>query len=243
MTRQEEWVLREKYTNRAEAGFETDKERLANGEPVAYVIGWQPFLGMKIYLDSKPLIPRIETEWWTEQILKEMRGANFRFLDLCAGSGAIGCAVLNTFPNAQISFSEIDPSHETTIRKNLRKNGLDESRATLYLGDLFDPLGDMRFDYIAINPPYIPEGRALPKSVTAYEPALALRAGVDGLEYIRKIAALLPYHLIEGGKAWIECDSAHAEAARSLCAATGLESRIIEDQFGRPRVIVISFPQ
>ena len=226
-------------------------------EPEAYKIGWQPFLGLKIYLDSKPLIPRTETEWWTEELVAVMKkvwpsearspedflkgGNEFRFLDLCAGSGAIGCVMLARLPNARVFFGEIDPAHEKTILKNIRENNLNASRADVRIGDLFEPFGDMRFDIIAINPPYIPSSRALPKSVADYEPARALYSGTDGLDIIRRIAKELPKHLAYGGTAWIEVDSPTAETARALFATQGLSAEIRTDQYGMPRVIVVSY--
>ncbi len=272
MTRDEKWVLDEKYGGDANAvGFKEDCVRLALGEPVAYVIGWQPFLGLKIYLDSHPLIPRPETEWWTEQLLSEIgtelsahrqstkwersgplgqvlrpfstspaRVSRFQFLDLCAGSGAIGCATLQMLPDAEVYFGELDAQHEATILKNIRENNLDGTRAQVKIGDLFAPFGDMTFDVIATNPPYIPESRELPESVARYEPALALHASADGLGIIRRIAEELPNRLTEDGIAWIECDSAHAETACALFTAQGLTAEIRTDQFGKSRVIVVS---
>ena len=212
--------------------------------PEAYRLGWIPFLGLKIHLDSHPLIPRPETEWWTEQMLLEIvkNKAGFSVLDLCAGSGAIGCAMLRHFPTAQVYFGEIDGAHEATIRKNIRENGLDESRAHIGIGDLFAPFGEMRFDFIAANPPYIPEARELPASVADYEPALALRAGGDGLAVIKRIAEELPRRLRRGGQAWIECDSVHAATACALFTAQGSVAEVRADQYGAPRFIVISFP-
>ncbi len=248
-------------------------------EPEAYKIGWQPFLGLKIYLDSRPLIPRSETEWWTEQLLKKLIGRessesfsvvrlglaarsatekgsggerHLRLLDLCAGSGAIGCAMLSRLPNAQVYFGEIDPVHEPTILKNIRENNLDASpyfakatkgtRADVRIGDLFAPFDDMKFDVIAANPPYIPVGRVLPASVADYEPAIALRSGADGLDLMRRIAMELSQHLTKDGVAWIECDSPSAEAASRLFTTQGLTAEIRTDQYGKPRVIVVSFP-
>jgi len=233
-------------------------------EPDAYVIGWQPFLGLKIYLDSRPLIPRPETEWWTEQLLVTLvsresaepfsvvglglaaRSATengsvderrLRFLDLCAGSGAIGCAALARLPNAQVYFGEIDPAHEATILKNINENNLDASRANIRIGDLFEPFGDIRFDVIAANPPYIPSCRTLPASVADYEPAIALRSGCDGLDVIRRIARELPQRLAEDGEAWIEIDSPSTEAASGLFTAQGLTAEILTDQYDEPRVL------
>ncbi|MCR4276101.1 MAG: peptide chain release factor N(5)-glutamine methyltransferase [Candidatus Parcubacteria bacterium] len=284
MTPDEKWLLEEKYSGIETPEYEADKKRLASGEPLAYVIGWQPFLGLKIYLDSKPLIPRPETEWWTEELVAVMKkvwpsvakgpedflkdGNEFRFLDLCAGSGAIGCAALAKLPDAQVYFGEIDPAFEATILKNIRENKLDlptgrqaTSRADVRIGDLFEPFatnfscpysdlekwkyscgGNMQFDIIAANPPYVPADRVLPPSVAEYEPAGALRAGEDGLDIIRRIALDLPKHLKKDGQAWIECDRAHAAEARTLFQEQGFSAEIRNDQYGKPRIIVVSFP-
>ncbi len=276
MTRDEQWLLDEKYGGKETADYEADKKRLFSGEPLGYTIGWQPFLGLKIYLDSKPLIPRPETEWWTEQLTNAISGTLYRataraggtfsaendsvprncirevrFLDLCAGSGAIGCAALaklrtrrhDDASDAQVYFGEIDPAHETTIRKNIRENNLDVARTTIRIGNLFEPFGDMRFDFIAANPPYIPAGRELPASVADYEPSLALFSGDDGLDVIRRLAAELPKHLTEDGVAWIECDSSHSETAQKLFASQGFLAEIRTDQYDKPRILVVSFPQ
>ncbi len=218
-------------------------------EPEAYIIGWQPFLGLKIYLDSpacagrRPLIPRPETEWWTEQLLMNVgrSTSHMKILDLCAGSGAIGCAILSKVPSAQVFFGEIDPAHEATILKNIRENNLNVSRADVRIGDLFESFKDLEFDFIAINPPYIPANRVLPASVADYEPAIALRSGADGLDLMRRIATDIPKYLKRGGIAWIECDSPAAAAAAGLFTAQGLTAEIRTDQYGKPRVIVVSY--
>ena len=210
-------------------------------EPLAYIIGDQPFLGLKIYLDSRPLIPRAETEWWTEQLLLHVghRKSHMKFLDLCAGSGAIGCAALAQLPNAQVYFGEIDPAHEATILKNIRENNLDESRAHRGIGDLFEPFGDMKFDVIAANPPYIPKDRELPASVADYEPVIALRSGPDGLDLIRRIASSVRCHLTDNGVLWLECDNSNIEAAETLFQEQGFNAEIRTDQYGTPRIIVV----
>ncbi len=263
MTRDEQWLLEEKYSCVETSEYEVDKKRLAKGESLGYVIGWQPFLGLKIYLDSRPLIPRPETEWWTEKLLSERaeeksvvrlglaaRSATdfssasercLKFLDLCAGSGAIGCAALARLPDTQIYFGEIDPSHESTILKNIRENTLDKSRADVRIGDLFQPFGDMKFDFIAVNPPYIPDERELSASVANYEPAIALRSGDDGLDLTRRIAKELIKHINKDGTAWIECDSSHVSDACELFSAQGFSAEIRTDQYDRPRIIVVSF--
>lgn len=232
-------LIRDKYDRHvSEAVLAVDLGRLAAGEPLAYVIGWQPFLGLRIHLDSKPLIPRPETEWWTEELVRYIGDRPLRVLDLCAGSGAVGCAVLKHAPNVPVTFAELMPEHEQTIRKNIRENGLDESRAQVHTGDLFTPLAGERFDIIAANPPYIPDERALDASVTDFEPREALRAGADGLELIRRIAAEAPTHLTVGGELWLECDSEHASLAEALIAAHALRTELRTDPYGRPRLVV-----
>ncbi len=214
-----------------------DMARLASGEPLAYVIGWIPFLGLRIHLDSKPLIPRPETEWLAEELAAHLAGrSSVSVLDLCAGSGAVGCALLKLHPGAQVSFAELDGKHKETIEKNLRENDLPDARVGI--GDLFEPFRDERFDIIATNPPYIPSGRKLEHSVSGFEPGEALFAGEDGLSVIRRIAAEAPMHLNPDGELWLECDAEHAAEAEKLVAAHAKRTELRNDQYGRPRLIV-----
>ncbi len=242
-SREERWVLDEKYGGTPNPGFEEDRHRLAAGEPVAYVIGHTPFLGLTIRLDSHPLIPRSETEWWTERMLKAVRdewgASKIRFLDLCSGSGAIGCAALARLPQADVHFGELDGAHEATIRANIRENGLDGSRAHVGIGDLFEPFPKLRFEVIASNPPYIPAHRVLDPSVADFEPPAALFAGNDGLAILRRIARELPEHLSPDGQAWIECDHANAKNARALFESEGFATELSPDQHGILRLLVV----
>jgi len=67
-----DWLLKEKYHGVESEAFHADCARLATGEPLGYLIGHVPFLNCTIHLDSHPLIPRPETEFWTEQAIAEI---------------------------------------------------------------------------------------------------------------------------------------------------------------------------
>lgn len=236
-------LIRDKYAGDTSVDLTKDLARLKAGEPLAYVIGWIPFLGLHIALDSRPLIPRPETEWWTEELithLTERFGEKpFTLLDLCAGSGAIGLAILATFPNAHVSFGERMPEHVAQIWKNLEENGLDASRARICESDLFDAFSNEQFAVIATNPPYIPESRTLEMTVTNFEPSEALFAGVDGLSVIERIAQEASKHLLPSGEVWMECDIANIDrAAELLSKNAAARTEIHTDPYGRPRVVV-----
>lgn len=233
----------EKYNGDKDANMSIDIARLQSGEPLAYVLNNQPFLGLTIHLDTHPLIPRPETEWWTELLIGELtkRGthAPYEILDMCAGSGAIGVALMKAFPNSVITFVEKDAVHLPLIEKNIIENGLELSRAHILSGDVWDTLASSTFDVIATNPPYVPEGRVLEQSVTEYEPSLALYGGSDGLSVIREILGDASSHMKEGGTLWLECDSEHADTVLTIAKEAGLtKSTLHLDQYGRPRLLV-----
>jgi release factor glutamine methyltransferase len=226
-----------------------DKKRLEAGEPLAYVIGWIPFLDLTIKLDSKPLIPRPETEWWTEKLISHLTekfgdGA-FSLLDLCAGSGAIGLAILKKFPNARVTFAEISANHCSQIVKNADINNIARNRIEIFTSDLFSSLPTQRFNIIATNPPYIPTSRKLGEEVISYEPKIALYAGVEGLDLIRTILMEADVHLTSGSESgselWMECDISNIERGAGLARITAQEVTIHEDLYGRPRLIVAHF--
>jgi release factor glutamine methyltransferase len=240
-------LIRDKYAGDSSRITEEDLERLRTGEPLAYVIGNIPFLGLTIWLDTKPLIPRPETEWWTEQLISHINNTTIYggiqripcVLDLCAGSGAIGLAILKHCPKVKVSFGELVPKHAKLILKNIRENGLDESRADICTGDVFAPFTSTKFDFIATNPPYIAHARELPKSVSDYEPTEALYGGQGGLEIIRRILEGALTHLNERGELWMECDIENIDEAQTIAKKHGaVRSEIRNDQYSRPRLLV-----
>lgn len=240
MTKDEEWLLREKYYGEKTSSFFADCDRLKAGEPLAYVIGSIPFMNTTIYLDSRPLIPRPETEHWVDRTIKELYASggptSVRVLDLCAGSGCIGVAILKNVPNASVDFIEIDGKHHETIEKNLRENGIDSSRTRILGGDLLESVSGT-YDCILTNPPYIdPALDRTEESVRAYEPKEALYGGHRGLEIIERIVRESPRFLTEHGTLYIEHEPEQAEAIREFGEASGFSVTTHEDQYGTKRL-------
>ena len=196
LSQEQNWLLKEKYQGVKTDAFLVDVARLEAGEPLAYIIGSIPFLDTVIYLDSKPLIPRPETEYWVEKVITEIKNLTFstkgpiHILDLCAGSGCIGVAIAKAIPTAMIDFIEIETEHLPTITKNCQKNNIVSSSFRVLPGDLFSVANNQtlpRYHFIISNPPYIdPALNRVETSVKNFEPATALYGGNLGMSLIEK---------------------------------------------------------
>ena len=234
MNNEEQWLLKEKYGGEKSEGFFADLERLKAGEPLAYVIGSIPFLGTTIYLDSHPLIPRPETEYWVEKAIADIKGAGAkhpRILDLCAGSGCIGVAVAKALPESHITFGELSKAHLPTIALNLQENDIDCTRYQVFQSDLFENISGT-FDYILSNPPYIdPALDRTEPSVSNFEPSEALYGGKAGLELIEKILTAASAHLNPNGVLYIEHEPEQVEEIATLAKAHGLVATTHHDQY------------
>ncbi len=239
MTRDETWLLKEKYQGEKTEGFFTDCERLRDGEPIAYVIGNVPFLNTTIHLDTCPLIPRPETEFWVSKLIAEIEQyptrSNLVILDLCAGSGCIGVAMLKAIPSARVDFVEIDPRHHPTILKNIRENDVDESRTHVFGGNLFERVAK-KYDYILTNPPYVdPALNRVEESVTKFEPEIALYGGEQGVKIITDIITGASNFLTRDGILVIEHEPEQVEAVCVKASEAGFDASTCSDQFNVPR--------
>ena len=241
MSQDEEWLLREKYNGEKTSGFFADCARLASGEPLAYIIGWIPFLNTKIFLDSHPLIPRTETEFWVEKVISKMQSARgkasgrLHVLDLCAGSGCIGVAVLSAVRVARVDFAEIDPRHHPTILKNILKNNIDPSRTQIFSDNLFTQCTTV-YDYILTNPPYIDSTlNRTEQSVKNYEPEIALYGGQNGMEIIERIIYKSPEFLTKDGVLVIEHEPEQTSQIHKLAKPRDFASQTFHDQYGVER--------
>lgn len=231
-----QWLLRDKYDGIENPEFQADVKLLESGIPLAYIIGWVPFCGVKIYLDSHPLIPRPETEYWVNLAIEKMKDIkNPKVLDLCAGSGCIGVSVLKAIPDSVVDFVEIDELHHVTILKNIHENGIDINRARIFGGSLFENITD-QYDVILTNPPYIDPvlSDRIGAGVREHEPEIALFGGNGGMELIKEILAEAPRFLKPEGMLYMEHEPEQVDKIRELLPGIIQE----KDQFGVMRYSV-----
>ena len=229
MENEKKWLLEEKYNSTVSPAYLADLARLEAGVPLAYLIGHVPFLGATIHVDSQPLIPRPETEYWVENILEDIPPAA-RVLDLCAGSGCIGVSVKKARPQASVDFAELEEKHHETIRKNI---GSDEGM--IYGGDLFENVTE-KYDFILTNPPYIdPALDRAEEGVKKHEPHEALYGGARGMDYIEKIIVQAPHYLTDTGTLVIEHEPEQSEEIAALATKYGFLSNTKKDQYGALR--------
>ncbi len=218
--------------------------RRARQEPLQYVLGEAEFLGLQLAVGAAVFIPRPETELLVERAAALGATGAGVALDLCAGSGAVACALATRCPGLTIWAVELSPEAAAWGRANIERLGLAD-RVTLLEGDLFTPLAarDLagRCDLVLANPPYIatPALAGLPEEVRAWEPALALDGGPDGLAVVERILTEAPRFLRPGGRLLVEVGHAHAAPLRTrLLAHPGYGSpRFHRDLLGYERIL------
>ena len=241
------WLLQEKYQGKLTKAAKKDIARLKAGELVDYLIGFVEFAGCKIDLSSKPLIPRPETEHWTQKAIQDIRtslkrNVSIRCLDVFSGSGCIGIAVLKHILQARVDFAENEKKFLQQIQLNLKKNRISKKRFRVFQSDIFSDISG-EYDYIFANPPYVAESKkhSVQASVLKYEPHEALFAGKDGLRYIKRFLKEARKHLLPGGKIYMEFDSPQKREIDKLLKKFGyLHWQFYKDQYGKWRFVVIT---
>ena len=157
-----------------------------NNKPVQYIVGTTEFYGLELFVNENVLIPRFETEELVENTLKiidEKFNPNVKVLDLCCGSGAIGLAIKNKLPNAEVSMSDISIKALEVANKNKENLNLN---VEVIESDLFNNI-NKKYDVIISNPPYIAINEEIDQLVKDNEPHLALYGGEKGLDYYELI--------------------------------------------------------
>jgi len=169
--------------------------------PAPYLLGAAYMHGVRFHADRRALIPRsFIGDMLADGVLPiDDPGKIRRVLDLCTGSGCLAVLAALAFPRARIDAADLSASALSLARRNVASHRLGD-RISLHRGDLFAPLEGERYDLIISNPPYV-DARAMATLPPEYrhEPRLALAAGDDGLDLVRRILAEAIRHLSGNG--------------------------------------------
>ena len=222
--------------------------KMKGGMPLQYALEYTEFYGLRLNLNRCVLIPRPETEEVAKtaiEIVKSLpvlqncdeQAAKYvpHVLDMCTGSGAIALAV-KRFAGASVVASDISAQAVDVAKANALTLGLD---VDFRVGDMWQAVGQERFDVVVSNPPYIPSGdiSALDKKVKDFEPLSALDGGADGLKFYRILHDGLASHLNDGGCLVAEIGIGQAESIRDIFADFDVE--IFKDVEGVERIAVV----
>ena len=170
------------------------RRRIKERIPAAYLLNEAWLDGVKFYVDRRVIVPRSHIAF----LLKDLRIAPRRILDLCTGSGCLAILAARAFPEARVDASDISAAALAVARRNVREHKLSK-RIRFFKSDLFEKL-TASYDLIIVNPPYVssPAMRNLPPEYR-HEPGLALAAGRHGLDLVARILADFGAHLNPGG--------------------------------------------
>jgi len=183
--------------------FQNLVDRRHTGEPIAYLIGYKEFYGMKLKTDPRALIPREETE---DLVLEALKLNPSSVADLGTGCGAIALALAKHLPNAKIYASDVSREAIDLAQENAEALGL-QDQVTFLIGHLANPIPEP-VDLITANLPYvrnwmIPE---LPVEIKDYEPRVALDGGDNGLKLYDELFATVGNKLKPNGQILYELD-------------------------------------
>ncbi|MEK6325102.1 MAG: peptide chain release factor N(5)-glutamine methyltransferase [Acidobacteriota bacterium] len=223
-------------------------ERRAAGEPLQYISGHQEFYGLDFIVTPDVLIPRPETEFLAERVIKlvsESRKRTPLIVDLGTGSGCIAVALAVHLPGARVIATDSSHVALDVARANAERHRVGD-RIEFLEGDLVAPLLERHLDgavdVLASNPPYVHEEspELIQREVSEWEPHTALFGGADGLDFYRRLLADAPRFLKPNGYLVFEIGHAQLDPIRELIDRSALELvDVTHDLQGLPRTLTL----
>jgi ribosomal protein L3 glutamine methyltransferase len=202
----------------AERVLQLYAERIRRRVPAAYLMGRMWFAGLEFEVDERVIVPRSPfaelidagfAPWVDPQRVRHI-------VDIGTGSACIAIACALRFPAARVDAVDLSPAALEVARRNVARHAVGD-RLRLHLGDVYQPLGAATYDLMVSNPPYVSDAEmaALPAEYR-HEPDLALRAGADGLDVVRRILRGAATRLAEGGALFVEVGDSDERLQRAF---------------------------
>ncbi len=238
-------------------------KRRQKNEPIAYLVGYQPFYGLDFIVNRTTLIPRPETEVLVEKIITDMnrevkRKKKLIAVDIGTGSGCIACAIKKNQPKAEVIASDNSPTTLSVVKYNANKlsTALEVIPGNLFGKKMSSALvrkisaKESVALFVVANLPYLPysDMETMQKNVVKYEPKNALFADDDGMELIKKCiqqlekfltpysASRLSWHL------YFEIDPRQVDCLKKFVKGTFKNTKVKfeKDLCGRMRFMTVT---
>ncbi|AHF01459.1 N5-glutamine S-adenosyl-L-methionine-dependent methyltransferase [Thiomicrospira aerophila AL3] len=208
------------------------------GKPIAYILGYREFWGLKLKTTPDTLIPRPDTETLVNETLKKITPQTQRLIDLGTGTGAIAIALATETENIEILATDL---HFATLA--IAKHNASEHQASISFiqSDWLQPFkSTQQFDIVVSNPPYIEENdQHLNQGDLRFEPPRALASGHDGLKAITTIIKQCQSRLKKDGWLLLEHGYTQGDQINALLDAHGYRSiSTIKDYANLDRVTI-----
>ena len=207
------------------AAYKVLINRRINGEPIAYILGYREFYGLKLKVTPDTLIPRPDTETLVEAALEKIApDLPLSICDLGTGSGAIALAIAKKRPHAQVTAVDFSDKALEVARQNAQDLSILNCQflQSVWLSALKLNGQNQNFDVIVSNPPYIESHDAhLSQGDLRFEPLSALASGKDGLDDIRTIISQATDHLQPSGWLMLEHGFNQANQVADLLQQAG----------------------
>ncbi|MCX6640201.1 MAG: peptide chain release factor N(5)-glutamine methyltransferase [bacterium] len=219
-------------------------QRRRRREPLQYILGSTEFRHLTLKTDRRALIPRPETEGLVEIGLDFIKPVmQPKILDIGTGSGAIALSLVSEHSRCLAVAVDKSSKAINLARENAELLGLSD-RVQFIRRDLFSKEFIQHFsepfDMIITNPPYVSDGeyQTLAPEIRRYEPAMALLAGEDGCDAIRRLAEIGKVLLKPNGHLISEIGETQEKQAIEIFQRGGWQTNVQKDLSGKPRYLI-----
>lgn len=220
--------------------FQAAIDRLKAHEPIQYIIGDTEFHGLTFKVSPSVLIPRPETEELVAWIIDEHKTKQqISILDIGTGSGCIAITLAKHLPNTKVYALDVSLNALSLAKENALINDV---RVEFIEADILDwDFGDLKFDVIVSNPPYVRELEKEDMSVNVldHEPHLALFVkDDDALLFYRTITEVANKILKPNGQLYFEINESLGKDTNDLLSDSGFSNvELKKDIFEKDRMI------
>ena len=196
-------------------------KRRIKKEPIAYIIGKKEFWSQNFKVNNSTLIPRPESELLIYKLINYFKNKNINILDIGTGSGCILLSLLKELRLSRGIGIDVSSNAVKTAEFNSKKLNL-SNRSKFKVSSVSD-FNIGKYDLIVSNPPYIAlkDIKNLSKDILNFEPLIALKGGIDGLDLIKKVIYKSKYLLKASGLLGIEVGTSQYLKASNILKENG----------------------